>query len=155
MSADWIIRPATPQDVTAIGDIAKAAYARYVSRIGREPAPMVADFAAHIMRGEAYVLDKSGAIDAFVISYPRDTDQFIENVAVRPDSQGLGYGRLLMKYAEFLAQESHLEKLVLYTNVKMTENLAFYARLGYVEIKRISEHGFERVYFEKRLTYDS
>jgi hypothetical protein len=34
----------------------------------------------------------------------------------------------------------------------MTENLAFYPALGYTEVDRRREHGFERVFFEKRLT---
>ena len=39
----------------------------------------------------------------------------------------------------------------LYTHVKMTENMAYYARLGYTESYRVTEDGFERVYMEKRL----
>ena len=34
----------------------------------------------------------------------------------------------------------------------MTENLDFYPRLGYLETHRISEDGFDRVYFEKDLS---
>jgi hypothetical protein len=33
----------------------------------------------------------------------------------------------------------------------MTENLAFYPRLGYREVGRVVEDGFRRVYFAKRL----
>lgn len=39
------IRGARTEDAGRIGEIAHAAYARYVPRIGRAPAPMVADFA--------------------------------------------------------------------------------------------------------------
>jgi hypothetical protein len=31
----------------------------------------------------------------------------------------------------------------------MTENLSFYPRLGYIEVARRAEHGFNRVFFEK------
>jgi hypothetical protein len=44
-----------------------------------------------------------------------------------------------------------LRRVHLYTNAKMTANLSIYPRLGYVEIDRRSEDGFDRVYFEKRL----
>jgi hypothetical protein len=57
-----------------------------------------------------------------------------------------------MRFADTLALENDLKLMVLYTNQKMTENLDFYPRLGYVETRRLSEDGFERVYFEKRLT---
>ena len=40
----------------------------------------------------------------------------------------------------------------LYTNAKMRENLALYARLGWREVDRRTESGFERVYFEKTVS---
>ena len=39
----------------------------------------------------------------------------------------------------------------LYTHEKMTENRAWYARLGYVEFDRRTEHGFSRVFLRKSL----
>ncbi|HEX7058445.1 MAG TPA: hypothetical protein VF176_01160 [Solirubrobacterales bacterium] len=39
----------------------------------------------------------------------------------------------------------------LYTNAKMTENLELYLRLGYREVDRRCELGFERVFLAKRL----
>lgn len=35
--------------------------------------------------------------------------------------------------------------LHLYTNEKMTENLSIYPKLGYVEVGRRTENGFNRV----------
>src|SRR5262245_20304512 len=43
-----MIRKATEDDIARIIAIAHAAYGKYVPRIGREPPPMVADFAAEI-----------------------------------------------------------------------------------------------------------
>ena len=37
------------------------------------------------------------------------------------------------------------------TNEKMTENLTLYPRLGYCEVARRTEDGFNRVYFQKTL----
>ena len=39
----------------------------------------------------------------------------------------------------------------LYTHVTMVENQALYERIGYVETGRTTEHGFTRVFYEKRL----
>ena len=44
-----------------------------------------------------------------------------------------------------------LARVTLYTNARMHENLVLYPRLGYVEIDRRREDGFDRVYFEKML----
>ena len=146
------VRIARQADVSALTAIATAAYAIYLERMDREPAPMIADFAAHVERGEAYVLEDEGEVVAFIITYARKENQFIENVAVRPSRQGQGHGKMLLEAAEQMARSNGQDKVVLYTNLKMSENLAFYPRLGYVEMKRVSEDGFERVYFEKRLT---
>ncbi len=159
MSSGPAICKAGPADVAALKIIAKEAYQLYVPRIGHKPAPMVADFERHVRRQEVFILtdtltdtladrkDPGG----YIVTFARAVDQFIENVAVLPDRQGHGYGYILMQFAEALARENNLNKLVLYTNVKMTENLDFYNHLRYVETERITEDGFERIYFEKRL----
>ena len=54
-----LIRQAMPEDTARIGAIARAAYAKYVPRIGREPAPMVADFAAEVAAGHVVVSEHS------------------------------------------------------------------------------------------------
>jgi len=149
---ETMILAATSADVPAITAIAEAAYAPYVARMGRKPAPMVADFAAHVDRGEAYVLKAGGIIAAYLITYEKDGGQFIENVAVDPARHGQGLGRCLMAFAEMEAADVGRKYLFLYTNVHMTENLDFYPKLGYVETHRVFEGGFDRVYFEKRLS---
>jgi ribosomal protein S18 acetylase RimI-like enzyme len=77
---------------------------------------------------------------------------FVENVAVRPDHQGRGFGRRLMAFAEDMARERGQPAVELYTNVKMTENFPFYEGLGFVETERRHENGFDRVYLRKTLT---
>jgi hypothetical protein len=42
-------------------------------------------------------------------------------------------------------------ELRLYTNVKMTENRALYAHVGYVELDRDTFEGRRRVWMRKRL----
>ena len=146
------IRPAASGDVASMIAIAAAAYVIYVERIGREPAPMVADFAAHVADGEAYVLEDGGEVVAYIVTFEKDGGQFIENVAVRPSRQGAGHGKRLLDFAEAEAGRAGRSRLFLYTNLKMTENLDYYPRLGYVETHRVHEDGFDRVYFEKVLS---
>jgi len=50
-----------------------------------------------------------------------------------------------------LRRQLGLKRVSLYTNEHMYENLALYPRLGYVEVGRHSEHGFQRVFFVKEL----
>jgi ribosomal protein S18 acetylase RimI-like enzyme len=73
----------------------------------------------------------------------------VDNVAVAPAAQGQGLGRLLMHFAEQEALARGFDRLRLYTNEVMTENLGLYARLGYRETGRRIEVGYRRVYLEK------
>jgi ribosomal protein S18 acetylase RimI-like enzyme len=145
------VRPAQPADVPAMSAIAAEAYAVYVERIGRKPAPMVADFASHVADGEAYVLEDGGAVAGYIVTFEKQGGQFIENVAVDPGRQGHGHGKRLLDFCEGEARRRGLGRLFLYTNIHITENLDFYPALGYVETHRVREDGFDRVYFEKVL----
>lgn len=146
------IRPATTADVLQIAAIANAAYDIYVARIGKQPAPMIADFATHVINQEIFVDDAIDGLAGFIVLFPKDGRLFIENVAVSPERQGQGNGRRLFAFADAEAQRYEFDRLFLYTNIHMTENLDFYPKLGYLETHRVHEDGFHRIYFEKRLT---
>lgn len=53
------IRKATTSDVERIQACARSAYAMYVERIGREPAPMVADFVTQVQDGHILPMTSS------------------------------------------------------------------------------------------------
>ena len=76
----------------------------------------------------------------------------LDNIAVRPDRQGRGFGRMLLDFAEAEAVRCGWDKITLYTNAVMVENIAIYTARGYVETARRREKGFDRVYMEKRLS---
>jgi len=147
-----LIRPAVSSDADAIRDCAVAAYTVYIARMGRTPAPMLADFDTQISAGHVYVGIDGTRLAGFIVLYPRGDHIHVENVAVRPEVQGRGLGRRLMAFAEARARSAGIGAIELYTNLAMTENLAFYSRLGYRETGRRSEAGFQRVYFKKTLS---
>jgi len=140
------IRKATAEDTARIGAIARAAYGKYVPRIGREPAPMVADFAAEVAAGRVVVIGTAGAVDGYMIAWPETDAYFIDNIAIDPARQGEGLGRQLMDHAVGEARRRRLSAVRLYTNAAMTENLSMYAHMGFVETHRAVEKGFDRVY---------
>ncbi len=147
-----LIRPATAADVPDIEQIVNDAYAPYISRIGRPPAPMTVDYHRLVATtSNASVLVEDSSVLGVIITVVEPDHLMIENVAVAPTAQGRGYGRTLLAHAEQQAHALGLSQLRLYTNAAMTENLALYPRIGYVEVDRRSEDGFERVYFTKDL----
>ena len=141
-----LIRKATAEDTARIGAIARAAYAKYVPRIGREPPPMVADFAAEVAAGHVVVIGMARAVDGYMIAWPETDAYFIDNIAIDPARQGEGLGRQLIYHAVSEARRRRLPAIRLYTNAAMTENLSIYAHMGFVETHRAVEKGFDRVY---------
>lgn len=148
-----MIRPAVASDEPEIRQCAEQAYARYVPLIGRKPAPMVADFAAQIAEATVHVAstEQEGLL-GFIVFYATDGHMLLENVAVRPGAAGRGIGKALIGFCEDAARLGGLNVVRLYTNEKMADNLVIYPRLGYAEIERRREDGFNRVYFEKTLS---
>lgn len=144
------IRDAEMDDLEALRRIARAAYAPFVAAIGREPAPMIADFAMQIARGHVRVFSED-TVRGFAVSYRKGDVWHVENLAVDPGAQGQGIGRALLADAEALAAAQGAMAVDLYTNIAMTGALAFYPRLGYAETGRRVEDGFHRVYFRKEL----
>jgi GNAT superfamily N-acetyltransferase len=146
-----VIRPAAEADAPALARIAVAAYQHYVPRIGRPPAPMTADYAAAIRRGQAWVAAVDGEVAAFIILISRPGYLLLENVAVLPAAQGRGIGARLLALAEDRARALHVPEIRLYTNAAMTENLAYYPRHGYSETHRAQQDGFHRVFYRKQV----
>ncbi len=142
------IRPAKPSDLPAIRSCAEAAYNQYTASIGRPPAPMVANFAKQIDRGETYVAgDHAGALLGYITFQMQDGSVALDSIAVRHPGQGIG--KQLITFCEATAKAGGAQKVTLDTNEKMTANLTLYPHLGYAEVDRRTEDGFNRVYFEK------
>jgi ribosomal protein S18 acetylase RimI-like enzyme len=149
------IRSASLEDLAAVEAIVESAYARYVPIIGRKPGPMLDDYRALIDKGHVYVLSDGGGISAILVLIPEEHAMLLDNVAVSPHAQGRGHGRALIAFAESMARERGLRAIRLYTNEAMTENVALYGRLGFVETHRREEQGFRRVYMAKLLDMPS
>lgn len=144
-------RPARTEDVPALRELARRAYAGYVPRIGREPAPMAADYVAAVAEEDVWVAEVGDRIAGLLVLVPRDDHLLLENVAVDPSFQGTGVGAGLLELAESRARSLGLGAIRLYTNEAMTENLTYYPRRGYVETHRAAQDGFNRVFFSKSL----
>lgn len=145
------IRPAAPEDVTSIRDLTRAAYAKWVALIGREPLPMQADYDRAVREHAIDLLIDSGALVGMIETISRPDHLWIENVAVAPDRQGRGYGRMLLAHAEKRAAESGRGEIRLMTNAAFAANLALYTRLGYTVVAAEPFRGGTAVTFMKRI----
>ncbi len=145
-----VVRLAHPAEAETVRGVVREAYLKYVSRIGREPAPMQSAYHDLIAENQVWVACTERIVGILVL-VPMGSSMLVENVAVLPSLQGQGIGRTLMSFAEAKARERGLEALDLYTNEQMVENIGFYLGLGYQETGRRVEDGFRRIYYRKRL----
>lgn len=132
----------------------QAAYSPYIARIGRAPGPMGDDYAARIAAGEAYVIGepvRGAPVRGVIVLVAQAGYLLLDNIAVDPAVRGGGFGRALLLFAEAQARRGGYREMRLYTHEKMTENLALYARSGWVETHRAEQDGFARVFFRKTL----
>lgn len=129
-------RRATRADVATVRDLTRAAYAKWVPLIGREPLPMTADYAVAVGRHRIDLLEGEDGVVGLVETVPGADHLLIENLAIRPDCQGRGLGDRLLRHVEALAGEGRFGEIRLYTNARFEANLAFYAKRGFSEYER-------------------
>lgn len=151
MSANFEVRKAQPDEADAVGDVVCKAYEGYVSELGGEPAPMKQNYVELIMQGKVMVARRNDCITGVLVAYERRGGLHVENVAVDPQCQGSGLGQRLMREAEHIAQRLGRKRIDLYTNAIMRGNIPFYEKLGYTQLGRAIEDGYDRIFFSKAL----
>lgn len=150
------IRKAEDKDCVAVRSIALAAYAMYLDRMDVKPFPMLDDYSEHIRQGRVYVLADSGLLHGYVVLIIQDAaTMLLDNIAVRPEDKGMGYGRDLALFAEEQGRKCGCKRICLYTNEVMTENIPWYEHLGYAITHRVTENGYRRIYMAKDLSGDA
>ncbi len=130
------LRRATQADAAAVRALSRAAYAKWVPLIGREPKPMTADY-DHAVRAHIVDLHEiDGVLEGLIEMIPERDHLLVENLAVRPGGAGRGLGTALMVHAETVARTMGFAEIRLYTNGAFASNIAFYERRGYAVTAR-------------------
>ena len=145
------LRLAIDEDAAKVAALVNAAYGQYEQRIGMVPRPMTDDYAEVIKNYRVTVAESQQTIVGVIVLTVTDEGFLIDNVAVDPSYRGKGIGRGLLEFAEAEARRAGFDSIYLYTHEKMTENLALYTRIGYVEYDCRSQGDFSLVYMRKQL----
>jgi GNAT superfamily N-acetyltransferase len=146
------IRPALPGDAPSIAACVCEAYVHYIERIGKQPGPMLEDYADVIRQFQVHVAVAGGKVVGAIVLKVTDEGFYIDNVAVRPLVKGKGIGRLLLEFAEAEARRQRYQSIYLATHELMTENRTLYSRIGYGEYDHRIVNEYPRVFFRKTLS---
>ena len=144
-------RAAEAADAAAIRDIVRAAYAKWVPVIGREPLPMRADYDKAVAEHPFDLAIEDKRIVGLIETIAHDDHLWIENVCVAPEAQGKGIGRLLLQRAEGKAREAGRHELRLLTNGAFEANVSLYKRQGYSVDREEPFMNGTTVYMSKRI----
>ena len=145
------IRSALKGDAKMMQAIASAAYQPYIEEMGRKPAPIIADFDAHIAKDVCLVLWPAGKIAGYAVILHRADGYWLENIAVHPEHHKKGLGTALIKAVEAIIRP-RADHYQLYTNIVMQSNARWYLSLGSKQTKEAVEDGFHRLYFKTTLS---
>lgn len=147
------MRRAAPADVEAVRALTRAAYAKWVPVIGREPKPMAADFDRAVCDHWIDLEEQGATLLGLIEMIPADGHLLVENIAVAEAAQGRGIGRRLLAHAEQVARAAGFPEIRLYTNAAFASNLTFYAGHGYRETARSAlPDGGAMVHFAKSVS---
>lgn len=149
MNDDLVIRRAELTDLDSIVRCVHSAYEPYVARMGRQPAPMLADYLQLARDGVVNVAERNGSVEGLIVVWAEADHVYIDNIATVESSRGTGVGQALLAWSEQHTRAIGHSEMRLYTNIAMIENLGYYERRGFDETHRSSDSGYERVYFSK------
>src|SRR6266403_5359408 len=126
------IRPAVLSDVPGVTRCVCAAYLQYIERVGKQPAPMLQDYAAVICSSQVHVAERERHIFGVLELVVTDEGFLLDSIAVDPSAHGTGVGRSLFQFADHEARRQGYDSIYLMTNENMTENQALYSRIWYI-----------------------
>ena len=152
---DFQIRRATAGDAPEVAVLTRAAYAKWVAVIGREPLPMKADYEAAVREHLVDLLHVGGVLAGLVEMIPEPQWLLVENLAVAPAFQGRGCARILLAQAEQTAKALQLAGLRLFTNKQFASNVDLYLHQGFVVDREEPFMGGFTVYMSKPLAPDN
>lgn len=145
------LRAAEQSEAAEIRGVVRAAYAKWVPVIGREPLPMQTDYEQALRDHQFVVAVGASGIIGLIETLRREAHVWIENVAVVPEWQGRGIGQRLVAHAEGRAIAAACFETRLVTNGAFEANLMLYAKLGYVVDRQEAFMNGTAVYMSKKL----
>jgi ribosomal protein S18 acetylase RimI-like enzyme len=127
-----LLRRADTADLPALVVLHRAAYEPNRAILGVEPLPLKADY-GHVLRSaEVWLAEDGGKLDGALILEPHPDHLLIWSIATAPAAQKQGLGLRMLAAAEARARRLGLREMRLYTGERLTANVRWYHRHGYI-----------------------
>ena len=140
------IKVAAKQHIEAVETLAREIWTEhYIPIIGREQVDyMLSRFQSaqaieeQIANGCLYFLiQDAGESIGYISIQPKEQELFLSKIYVRSSRRGKGYGRKAVRFAEELAKEKGLARIVLTVNKKNTLAIKAYEAIGFQKVEAL------------------
>ena len=129
-----LIRTAVLSDLKIVQHISESAYVpAYESVIGTVPKPAYEDYSARVKAEQVSIIGTEKKPFGLVVLETGDSSIAVYSIAVLPEHQRKGLGRELLRFAKNKAVEIGKERITLFTNSRMSRNVALYKSEGFIE----------------------
>ncbi len=136
----WSIVPVTPGDAGELLTLQRAAYVTEAQLYDNPHLPPLTEsldaLGADLGSGPALKAMLGSRIVGTVRCRQEGEVLHVGRLAVAPDQQGRGLGRVLLLAAEQLGGPGVVRTFALFTGARSEANLRLYQRCGYVEVRR-------------------
>nr|KXH70393.1 MAG: hypothetical protein AM325_03250 [Candidatus Thorarchaeota archaeon SMTZ1-45] len=126
-----------------------------MKKLSRTPAALeegLGKISRHIQMGNQYVALVGDTVVGTMRVSLHGQVGVIARVAVRQKYRGRRIGTMLVDYAENLLSHMNAKRIEIEVYGAVEDQISFYERAGYIEIKRIERLGEEIVVMQKELT---
>jgi N-acetylglutamate synthase-like GNAT family acetyltransferase len=144
------IRMARPGDAAILGEMARNAYTKY-PHMKKGPEPVFYDYSQVIAEAETWVLECDGRACGMVTLVVKADHLLVKNLAILPEFQRHGIGHFALAYAESEARRLHKERVCLWTNVHVPDNVLYYQSAGYSETHREDRDDYRFIHMAKTI----
>jgi N-acetylglutamate synthase-like GNAT family acetyltransferase len=142
----WHLRRARLSDSKSLSETIDAAYAAYIATI--PDLPKVSEGIADDIKNHiVWVAEMDQAIIGGIVLMPQADCLHLVNVAVHPDSKGMGMGRSLLELAEQECLRLGFNELRLSTHLEMPGNVELYHHFGWETVAQVGN----KIHLQKRL----
>jgi RimJ/RimL family protein N-acetyltransferase len=134
------IAVATENQIAVVESLAKEIWTEYyIPIIGKEQVDYMLErfqskqaIAEQIKTGVLYFLIKDdNEFIGYIAVQPKGRELFLSKIYIKSSKRGKGYGKKAVQYAETLAKERNLSKVVLTVNKNNVNSIKAYEKIGF------------------------